>query len=59
MKNFDTQFKKPITAGGAFDPASIEERIKNLKFAKVNSLNGTKDSSWFSKIDQPKSDEPE
>ena len=47
MKNFESVAKCSSLPG--FDPASIEEKIKNLKFAKLNS-NPNKDADWFSKL---------
>lgn len=42
-QNYDQKVK---TDG--FDPLSIEEKIKKLKFAKVGE--GTKDSNWYKNV---------
>jgi hypothetical protein len=47
MSNYDKE--KTATTTDKFDPMSIEERMKKLKFAKKENLPG-KDNNWFKKV---------
>lgn len=46
MSNFDKSFSKPPTG---YDPASIQEKIKQFRFAKPIDLS-TKDGNWFKNL---------
>tara|TARA_B110000285_G_C14858397_1_gene483343 strand:+ start:311 stop:484 length:174 start_codon:yes stop_codon:yes gene_type:complete len=41
--------RHPIATGG-YDPKSIEEKMKKLKFAKKDNNNDGKDMNWFKNL---------
>ena len=47
--------EKPKLIANGYDPMSIQEKMKNLRFAKMDN---SKDSNWFSKMNSSQEHKP-